>query len=115
MELKDHRPSRYDVDPKTGLVSPRQEGRPTSKARPWCCPHDVPADESCAPCGRTGIRDAMREAGIAVVEATDVITVDQVLQAARLDVEYLRGCCHGIATGTVLGALVVGALCYFLG
>lgn len=48
-------------------------------------------------------------------EASDVITVDQVLQAARLDVEYFRGCCHGIATGTVIGALVIGALCYFLG
>lgn len=72
MELRDHRPSRYDAPP-------------------------------------------LQDRHVIAVEATDVITVDQVLQAARLDVEYFRGCCHGIATGTVLGALVVGALCYFLG
>jgi hypothetical protein len=79
------------------------------KPRPWCCPHDVPADETCAACGRTGIRDAQRE------PAQNVMTMADYIREIERTAAFYKGCTIGVGIGTAIGAAVVAALVYFLG
>jgi hypothetical protein len=75
------------------------------------CAHGIPADQTCTRCGRRGDTPAQ--------QAEDVITVQQVMESVKRDVEYFRGCFHGALIGaligSVIGAVVVGAMFYFFG